>query len=187
MHLGDGRRILSAERLAKEPWRETEGGIVKMHPDFRMWVLANRPGFPFLGNNFFRECGDVFTVHTVDNPDLVSEASLLANYAPTTSPLLLDKMAKAFARLRDLHQAGVVAYPYSIREAVAVVRHLEQFPEDGLGGSEILTAPSRPIPSPQPTHQTFHTPSCRLPPPPHTLSPRSYRPQQCSGVRQLLA
>mmetsp|Transcript_68537 Transcript_68537/g.190634 ORF Transcript_68537/g.190634 Transcript_68537/m.190634 type:complete len:912 (+) Transcript_68537:1557-4292(+) len=132
MHLGDGRRILSAERLAKEPWRETEGGIVKMHPDFRMWVLANRPGFPFLGNNFFRECGDVFTVHTVDNPDLVSEASLLANYAPTTSPLLLDKMAKAFARLRDLHQAGVVAYPYSIREAVAVVRHLEQFPEDGL-------------------------------------------------------
>ena len=26
----------------------------------------------------------------------------------------------------------MVAYPYSIREAVAVVRHLEQFPDDGL-------------------------------------------------------
>ena len=25
-----------------------------------MFVLANRPGFPFLGNNLFVECGDVF-------------------------------------------------------------------------------------------------------------------------------
>lgn len=179
MHLGDGRRILSAERLAKEPWRETEGGVVKMHPDFRMWVLANRPGFPFLGNNFFRECGDVFTVHTVDNPDLVSEASLLANYAPTTSPLLLDKLAKAFARLRDLHQSGVVAYPYSIREAVAVVRHLEKFPEDGLGGSGFVTTPAHHL-------ALLVKPSFYRPPSPSPLahpSTCSYCPQQCPGVR----
>lgn len=25
-----------------------------------MFVLANRPGFPFLGNDFFHEIGDVF-------------------------------------------------------------------------------------------------------------------------------
>ena len=29
--------------------------------DFRMIVLANRPGFPFLGNDFYREIGDVFS------------------------------------------------------------------------------------------------------------------------------
>ena len=33
-----------------------------MHPKFQMMVLANRPGFPFLGNDFFREIGDVFAV-----------------------------------------------------------------------------------------------------------------------------
>jgi hypothetical protein len=26
-----------------------------------MIVLANRPGFPFLGNDFYREIGDVFS------------------------------------------------------------------------------------------------------------------------------
>jgi len=35
---------------------------ITMHPDFQMIVLANRPGFPFLGNDFFREIGDVFAV-----------------------------------------------------------------------------------------------------------------------------
>jgi len=29
--------------------------------NFRMFVLANRPGFPFLGNDFYREIGDVFS------------------------------------------------------------------------------------------------------------------------------
>lgn len=28
-----------------------------IHPDFRMIVLANRPGFPFLGNDFFGTLG----------------------------------------------------------------------------------------------------------------------------------
>ena len=33
-----------------------------------MQVLANRPGFPFHGNPFFRECGDVFATVVLDNP-----------------------------------------------------------------------------------------------------------------------
>lgn len=39
--------------------REAEGrpNIIVMHPDFRMLVLANRPGFPFLGNDFFGALG----------------------------------------------------------------------------------------------------------------------------------
>ena len=38
-----------------------------------MIVLANRPGFPFQGNDFFRECGDVFSCHVVGNPDVESQ------------------------------------------------------------------------------------------------------------------
>jgi len=43
-----------------------------LHPDFRLIVLANRPGFPFLGNDFYATVGDVFAAHTVENPDASS-------------------------------------------------------------------------------------------------------------------
>ena len=33
---------------------------IRAHPDFRMIVLANRPGFPFLGNDFFGSLGKSF-------------------------------------------------------------------------------------------------------------------------------
>jgi hypothetical protein len=113
-----------------------------------MWVLANRPGFPFLGNNFFREAGDAFAVHVLDNPDQASEVTLLAAYAPSLArggggddggggALLLGRIAGAFADLRELHGhtgggGGSLSYPYSMREAVAVVKHLEAFPGDGV-------------------------------------------------------
>jgi len=32
--------------------------VIPMHSDFRMIVLANRPGFPFLGNDFFAALGE---------------------------------------------------------------------------------------------------------------------------------
>ena len=31
--------------------------VIRCHPNFRMIVLANRPGFPFLGNDFFGAMG----------------------------------------------------------------------------------------------------------------------------------
>lgn len=34
-----------------------------MHPAFRMIVLANRPGFPFLGNDFFGALGTTNDKH----------------------------------------------------------------------------------------------------------------------------
>ena len=58
MSLSDGRRILKAE-VAAEVAADRQDEVVPIHPDFRMFVLANRPGFPFLGNDFFKECGDV--------------------------------------------------------------------------------------------------------------------------------
>lgn len=59
--------LLNNDFLSKDP-REAEGrpNTIVMHPDFRMLVLANRPGFPFLGNDFFGALGtvDTFTPHT---------------------------------------------------------------------------------------------------------------------------
>lgn len=52
MILSDGRRIVpAAPNAVASPHR------IVMHPDFRMIVLANRPGFPFLGNNLFAVLG----------------------------------------------------------------------------------------------------------------------------------
>lgn len=60
MLLSDGRRIVQNDEYTQlSPAEQNEA--IPMHPDFRMLVLANRPGFPFLGNNFFRECGDCFS------------------------------------------------------------------------------------------------------------------------------
>jgi hypothetical protein len=50
MLLADGRRLLDASRAAVEAGT----GVIPIHPNFRLWALANRPGFPFLGNQFFR-------------------------------------------------------------------------------------------------------------------------------------
>ena len=38
-------------------YRESSPSVIVAHPDFRMFVLANRPGFPFLGNDFFGAMG----------------------------------------------------------------------------------------------------------------------------------
>ena len=42
----------SAHKLSKED------SVLRVHPNFRMIVLANRPGFPFLGNDFFAAVGE---------------------------------------------------------------------------------------------------------------------------------
>ncbi|CAJ1427783.1 unnamed protein product [Effrenium voratum] len=120
--LGDGRRLC---RSAKTP------SDILIHPDFRLWVLANRPGFPFHGNAFFRECGDAFAAIALDNPDVASETALLHHVAPTYPKRnALDKLALAFGELRTLAENAVISYPYSMREAVAVARHLEKYQQD---------------------------------------------------------
>ncbi|KAJ3368340.1 von Willebrand factor A domain-containing protein 8 [Allomyces arbusculus] len=123
MLLGDGRRITMMPQSNLD---------VVLHPEFRMIVLANRPGFPFLGNDFFRECGDVFASHAIDNPDVPSEVAMLQQYAPNVAVPLLEKLSRAFAELRVNVQDGDINYPYSTREIVHIARHLEQFPDEGL-------------------------------------------------------
>jgi hypothetical protein len=47
-----------------------------------MIMLANRPGFPFLGNDLYALLGDLLAVHALDNPSKESELTMLAQYGP---------------------------------------------------------------------------------------------------------
>ncbi|EGF84196.1 hypothetical protein BATDEDRAFT_84927 [Batrachochytrium dendrobatidis JAM81] len=93
---------------------------------------ANRPGFPFLGNDFWREVGDVFACHVVENPDSESEMQLLKHYAPETPDHMLLKAISLFNDLRKLVDEGLISYPYSTRELVNVVKHMQAYPSEGL-------------------------------------------------------
>ncbi|KAH8072318.1 ATPase [Aureococcus anophagefferens] len=64
---------------------------------FRMIVLANRPGRPFQGNDFYRECGDAFASFGVDNPEVRSEVAMLKAYAPAVPDALVCEHLNAFA------------------------------------------------------------------------------------------
>jgi von Willebrand factor A domain-containing protein 8 len=79
----------------------------------------------------------VFSVHVLHNPDQATEESLLAKYAPHIftnpgGPHLISQLASSFSELRQLHSDGRINYPYSMREAVAVAKHLDAFPTDGI-------------------------------------------------------
>ncbi|CAE7780682.1 unnamed protein product [Symbiodinium sp. CCMP2592] len=130
--LGDGRTIMAPERIPGTPSQLHEQPILPISPSFRMIVLANRPGYPFLGNDFYRECGDVFATHAVDNPDITSEVELLRSYGPSVPQEHLVRLLGLFAELRHLVEEGVLSYPYSTRELVRIVRHLESFPDDPI-------------------------------------------------------
>lgn len=129
MILSDGRRIVSSNDIrASNP----SPNIIPIHPDFRMIVLANRPGFPFLGNDFFGSLGDLFSCHAVDNPSPESERALLKSYGPDVPDALVERLVRAFGELRNMADQGLVNYPYSTREVVNIVKHLQQFPDEGL-------------------------------------------------------
>lgn len=119
MILSDGRRIVSSSSDTEDP------NTIALHPDFRMIVLANRPGFPFLGHDFFGALGDLFSTHAVDNPTVENEIQLLKQYGPNVDREIILKLVKAFGELRNMADQGLVSYPYSTREVVNIVKHLE--------------------------------------------------------------
>ncbi|TPX75293.1 hypothetical protein CcCBS67573_g03438 [Chytriomyces confervae] len=125
MVLSDGRRLMYRDNDSSE-------NAIFVHKNFRMFVLANRPGFPFLGNDFYGEIGDVFAAHCVGNPDKLSELYLLKKYAPSVDEDILIKLIDSFNDLRRLVDEGLINYPYSTRELVSVVKHLQSFPREGL-------------------------------------------------------
>ena len=121
--LGDGRRISR---------HESGPGIIEMHERFTLVVLANRPGFPFQGNQFFKQIGDCFSTRVVANPDFDSEIKLLSQYGPAVDDMLIRSIAASFAELRSLADRADIAYPYSTREAVAIIKHKQQYPSDDI-------------------------------------------------------
>ncbi|KAJ3366076.1 hypothetical protein HDU91_002000 [Kappamyces sp. JEL0680] len=127
MELGDGRRI--RKRNADAP---ADPDVIELHPDFRMVVLANRPGYPFLGNDFFGSIGEVFGTYPVENPSFESEMALLSQLAPSVERKLLRRLVGAFNDLRKAFDNGLVSYPYSLRELINLVRHLERFPDQNI-------------------------------------------------------
>jgi len=131
--LADGRKIVTDKKeLANLSQSTSSSEIILMHEDFRMFVLANRPGFPFLGNDFFSSLGDVFSCHAVDNPSTQQELQMLAKYGPSVPMETLKKLVAAFGELRDMADRGLISYPYSTREVVNIVKHLQKFPDEGV-------------------------------------------------------
>ncbi|GBG33165.1 von Willebrand factor A domain-containing protein 8 [Hondaea fermentalgiana] len=119
MRLADGRLI-------------AKGGDIDLHDDFRVICLANRPGFPFLGNDFYAELGDCFAPHIVGNGTLSDQIVLLQALAPSLPDTQARALAQSFDELRSYCEDGQLKYPYSTREAAAVARHVEAFPKEGL-------------------------------------------------------
>ncbi|CAH0398204.1 unnamed protein product [Chilo suppressalis] len=130
MILSDGRRIVPKDMI------ESSGGdmetFIPVHDDFQMIVLANRPGFPFLGNDFFASLGDLFSCHAVNNPSVDSEMELLRSYGPDVPHNVMQKLVQAFAVLREKADQGQLTYPYSTRELVNIVKHLQKYPDEDL-------------------------------------------------------
>ncbi|KAH7915875.1 AAA domain-containing protein [Hygrophoropsis aurantiaca] len=123
MTLSDGRRVRAV--------RERPDDIV-VHPNFRLVLLANRPGYPFLGNHFLQVLGDNFSCHAISNPDQASERKLLSQLAPEIDEDILLRLVGAFQDLRQGYDSGTLTYPYSLRELINLVRHMQSFPTDSL-------------------------------------------------------
>ena len=84
------------------------------------------------GNDFFREVGDCFSCHVVNNPSPDDEAVLLQSYAPDVPISVINRLTAAFEELRQLQDEGLISYPYSARELVAITKHLQRFPRDSV-------------------------------------------------------
>jgi MoxR-like ATPase len=133
--LGDGRRFISSKSQIYAGLTDDQlpDNVHRIHDDFRVISLANRPGYPFLGNDFFAEMGDVFAVYAIDNPDQQSEIEMLQSYSDGAVPVsMLYKLTSAFQDLRQMTDDGTLSYPYSTRELVNVVKHISMFPDDNI-------------------------------------------------------
>ncbi|GAA5899817.1 uncharacterized protein JCM6883_005995 [Sporobolomyces salmoneus] len=106
-----------------------KSGDLVLHPNFRLILLANRAGYPFLGNSFLQSLGDNFSTYAVPNPDRDSELAVLSSLAPELPIETLKSLTQAFQDLRIAFEKGTISYPFSLRELLALVRHMKRFPD----------------------------------------------------------
>lgn len=50
---------------------------------------------------------------------------MVCQYGPGVPEDILKKLVSAFAELREMADEGKISYPYSTREVVNIVRHLQ--------------------------------------------------------------
>ncbi|KAJ4500247.1 AAA domain-containing protein [Lentinula lateritia] len=130
--LSDGRRVRKTGKQGEKEQNEDGRDDIIVHKDFRLVLLANRPGYPFLGNHFLQVLGESFSPYAVSNPDQASERKLLQQLAPDMDEDMILRFVGAFADLRKEYEMGKVGYPYSLRELINLVRHIRAYPSDSL-------------------------------------------------------
>ncbi|KAL3080777.1 hypothetical protein niasHS_014882 [Heterodera schachtii] len=131
-YLSDGRRVCPEKRKKGDELEKCDGNDIFVHPEFRAILLANRPGFPFLGNDLYALLGDLLAVHALDNPSKESELAMLSKYGPDVPQEVLELLVSVFGDLRSLVDQQLISYPYSTRELVNIVKHLQKFPDNPL-------------------------------------------------------
>lgn len=124
--LPDGRRVVPQGTVA-------DADAITVHPDFRLVLLANRPGWPFLGNTFTDVVGEGFSSYAVSNPDVESEVQLLGRMAPNVDKELIRSLVLSFHDLREAFDQDQISHPYSLRELIHIVRHLSRYDDETLG------------------------------------------------------
>ena len=84
------------------------------------------------GNDLSREMSDVFSCHNVPPMDIQSHRKILLSYGENVNPRVIDMIVSIWEDLRVAHQSGSLIYPFSVRESVNVVKHMNSFPDDGI-------------------------------------------------------
>ncbi|EGF99746.1 Hypothetical protein MELLADRAFT_94123 [Melampsora larici-populina 98AG31] len=130
MSLGDGRRIVKKKTKSGK-------GEIEIHSKFKMVLLANRPGYPFLGHQFLQVLGDGFGCYGIKNPDLESEIELVEQLLLMNDNQMGNEKSvfgesleeqKGFGRrlvgvfhlLREDFENGMISYPFSLRDGLEV-------------------------------------------------------------------
>jgi von Willebrand factor A domain-containing protein 8 len=109
MLLGDGRRLVDPQRCPGALAAAAAGQTIPVHPNFRIFALANRPGWPFLGNNVIASgLAACFATHWIENADAASELQLARSYGGSVHDAVLRSLVGLFADLRRLHADGEV-------------------------------------------------------------------------------
>lgn len=129
LSLPDGRMLSYGDNASEDP------DIVPIHDDFSIWALTNPAGYPFHGNDLNREMADVFSCHTVPAMDKESHKRILVSYGEYVHPRVIDRIVDIWEDLRLAHQSGSMTYPFSVRESVNVIKHMNSFPDDGIEGA----------------------------------------------------
>jgi hypothetical protein len=103
-----------------------------MSSKFAMWILTSRPENLFKGNGFFHDAGDCFSCHYVPPVDVEVFTSNLQSSYPRVDQSVFVRIFKSFDELISLYESGDLMYPYSRKDAISVVKHLQLFPNDDV-------------------------------------------------------